>query len=298
MAGMVGALATLVPPSARARPLRRATQGVRSASPGTRQVRRGTRAADSALERSGIMSTSQALAAAFAVILASTVGAAEERHMNVAAATPPRGSVASPHRAFELVLSAGYIEPAGDIASGRPIHAVVGPGYVLGLDLGYRVTPRWGLLLGGSYHESKGEEALPRGSNARGAALGVKGVCHLLPFELVDPIVSLGAGYRALWESLPAAHDDVLLQGWEIATLQVALEYRGDPDVAFGPFAGVALNVFASRSNEASPASESVESARVHAFFSAGVAGRIDFGGTRTAPGGRSSARAPRGAAR
>src|SRR5262249_30304387 len=107
--------------------------------------------------------------------MAETTSSAEPRHRLLALAlllTARCGSGASPRtpaaadkagssdlvraafRALELGADAGYSQPLGWIAGGRPASSYVGPGFGAGALMGYRISPRVSVAAAGDFHES------------------------------------------------------------------------------------------------------------------------------------------------
>jgi Outer membrane protein beta-barrel domain len=188
--------------------------------------------------------------------------------------------IVSPHDAFEVGLTAGYTQPQGNLTSGTALTDQIGPGFVAGLDLGYRLSPHWALGVGGQYHESTIESALPSGSSARGIAAQIRLAYHVWPTQFADPYLAIGTGYRALWELPPGTNDDVLLHGFDLARVELGLEYRVTQDFSIGPFLAVDLNLFGWRDPESGPSAPLTDK-RVNAFFSGSFAARFDLGGSR-----------------
>jgi outer membrane protein OmpA-like peptidoglycan-associated protein len=186
----------------------------------------------------------------------------------------------APRRAFELGVDAGWTQPFGDINRGRSIGDLVGPGFGVGLGLGYRISPHFAVTLGGAYHESNEGRILPDSTEVRGLALSLTGTYHFRPYSFIDPYVSLGGGYRMLWQVPDAPQTQILTHGVQLAKLQVGVDYRVAKNVAVGPFVAADLNYFLWDNPEGPRGDLDIQANRVNTFISAGIAGRFDFGGS------------------
>ena len=181
--------------------------------------------------------------------------------------------------AFEVAVSAGYLQPLGSLSSSTAIGDVTGVGFVTGVDVGYRITPHWAVLAGGQYHLSGGGAVT---SSARGFAAQIGAAYHVWPDCFPDAYFALRSGYRLLWENLPNANDDVLVHGFDVARLELGIDYRASKNLAIGPVLTADFNVFAWRDPENGP-STPIDAKRVSAFVAASLVGRFDLGPARAA---------------
>jgi hypothetical protein len=193
------------------------------------------------------------------------------------------GSVEAPRKAFELGLSTGYTQGFGAInaAPGGLVGDIARGGLGVGLDLGYRIDPRLSFGVTGQYQELQGAAAQPPGFRARGAMVGVQAAFHALPYQRVDPWVSLGTGYRMLWSVPPGPAPNLLSHGFELAKLGIGLDVRISRDVALGPMIGGGLDMFFWQSPQGGVGNVAIADKRVSSFVFGGIGGRFDLGGTR-----------------
>ncbi|AUX24607.1 hypothetical protein SOCEGT47_051460 [Sorangium cellulosum] len=187
----------------------------------------------------------------------------------------------APGNALELGVSAGYAQGFGDIAGGRSLRDVSGAGTAVAVKLGYRATPKLGLGLTSSYEEYMATGPERQRTDVRGMTVGVETRFHLAPFERVDPVISLGSGYRAFATDAPGQRRDTITHGVELARLNATIDVRMSDSVALGPSIGGGLNVFLVESAGASGRAREVRDSRVNSFVFAGLEGRFDVGGQR-----------------
>jgi hypothetical protein len=187
------------------------------------------------------------------------------------------GNVAAPRGALELTTEAAFTQPLGAMSARSAISDHVGPGVELGLGVGYRAAPAWSVFVGALAHDSDAGSA--GGGSAKGVATLVGATWHALPYELVDPAVTIATGYRALWCHDAAGRALAARQGPELARVQMGLELRVSRGFAFTPFAALDTELLA-WGPDGSGASGSASGA-VSVFISAGLLGRLDVGGAR-----------------
>jgi hypothetical protein len=154
--------------------------------------------------------------------------------------------------------------------------SVAGAGFGVGVDAGYRASPRLSAGLSGQFQEFN---ALGDGS-ARGATVGLQATYHLAPFSRLDPYVSGGAGYRLLWDHPAGPRNDRLLHGPELAKLKIGLDVRATESLALGPAVGADLSMFL-WNNPEGRAGNAMIRPKVSTFVYAGLEGRFDIGGRR-----------------
>lgn len=192
-----------------------------------------------------------------------------------------RAPLRAPREAFELGLGTSYTQGFGNIAAARRLRDIAGGGIDLGLTLGYRSSPGVGLGLTTSYQQFRTAPSLRKGTDVRGAAMGVQASFHLAPFERVDPVLSLGTGYRFFWTAPPGPRNNVLTHGFELAKVSAGLDIRVSDSVALGPFLGGGLNYFVWQNPEGPQGNQKLQNRRVNSFVFAGLQGRFDLGGKR-----------------
>lgn len=183
--------------------------------------------------------------------------------------------VPAPARAFELTVGTGYTQPFGLLRSGVGFPSVARAGIGIDIAAGYRMTPHWGISLGGQYQELIAEQA----DATRGAAATAAVQYHLAPTTRLDPWLELGAGYRALW-SVPQNNGPVVLNhGFQLVRARIGFDLRASPDVAFGPVIGADLTTFLWE--DISGDNRAISNPAVSTFVFAGLQGRFDMGGTK-----------------
>jgi hypothetical protein len=112
-------------------------------------------------------------------------------------------SLSAPKSAFELSVLPGYSQPFGDIERGFSIRDTAGGGGSVQLGAAYRIAPRWSLgLVGGygQYGNGDGRATYVNAGDATTVMAGVEGAFHALPYGRIDPFVTLGTGWRGMWE--------------------------------------------------------------------------------------------------
>jgi outer membrane protein OmpA-like peptidoglycan-associated protein len=157
----------------------------------------------------------------------------------------------------------------------------MGTGIGLGVELGYRLSPHWSVGAGGQYHESNADDRLGSGARVRGGTAGLLGTYHFTPYERIDPYLTLGTGYRFLWQLPPGGQNNELTHGIEIAKAQLGADLRVSKNVAIGPMVGADVNVFMWNNPEGNRGNVALGERRLSTFGYAGLQGRFDIGGAR-----------------
>jgi hypothetical protein len=189
--------------------------------------------------------------------------------------------VAPVTRAFELGLGTGYAQGAGKLGGTMGnLEQVAGPGGLVEVDLGYRIIPQLSVGAYGTFSKFERGDRVVGNANVLGATAGVQAVWHVRADRSVDPWVSLGAGWKALWVN-PVNSPSTSLQGLELARLQLGVDYRVSRDVAIAPVIGGSLAMFISQENEMSSSLTEIQDKKVNVTGFAGLAGRFDLGGAR-----------------
>jgi hypothetical protein len=186
----------------------------------------------------------------------------------------------APMHAFELGIDGGYTQPFGNIDPSRPITNLADAGGAVGLTIGGRLGPHWSLGAYGQYHESTADPSFVGGTRARGVVGGILATYHILPYGMLNPYVSLGGGYRALFMLPPGPNNNETLHGLEAGRALVGVDFRVSKDIAFGPQVGATVDLFYFDDLQSAPVFF-VESARPTTFIFAGAAARFDIGGAR-----------------
>ncbi len=190
---------------------------------------------------------------------------------------PDPTNTAAARHAFEAVLDVAYVQPTGGVSDGHSIQEAVGGGVQLGLGLGYRFAPLWSLDLHGDFHDSQGR-GLGTTGDTRGMAIVVGPTFHVLPYEFIDPYVSLGTGYRLLIEQRDENRPTTT--GLDLLRIQLGLDVRMSSSVGLSLYIAGDVATFLWSSSESSFGALS-GGPKLNAFFSGGAQARFDIGGTR-----------------
>jgi hypothetical protein len=182
--------------------------------------------------------------------------------------------------AFELGLGTGYAQGAGKLGGTMGnLEQIAGPGGLVEVDLGYRIIPQLSVGAYGTFSKFERGDDVVGNANVLGATAGVQAVWHVRADRSVDPWVSLGAGWKALWVN-PVNSASTSLQGLELARLQLGVDYRVSRDLAIAPVVGGSLSMFISQENEMSNSLTEIQDKKVNVTGFAGLAGRFDLGGS------------------
>ena len=205
---------------------------------------------------------------------------------DAAMAPPPAPDVVereggAPDNAFEIGLQGGYTQPFGDVERNRSFGDISNAGGAVALDLGYRFTPYVSLSILSQYHEQVVNRNVVGESDLRGFAGTIQGTFHFMPYGGLDPYLTLGAGYRVLWEGIPGDDNDVLTHGFQLARAMVGVDFRVSDSVALGPVAGADLNLFLWERDGATTETREIDDPRPSTFVFAGLSARFDIGGRR-----------------
>jgi len=187
----------------------------------------------------------------------------------------------APRKAFEIGINTGYTQGFGSLQGGTAGGNPTDAGFGAGLDLGYRMSTKWSIQGYSQYNQFIASGMVATRTNVRSALLGVSATFHGMPYNRVDPWLSVGSGYRLLWQMPEGTGNDVLYHGFEPAKLQVGLDMRPSRDIALGPVIGGDVNYFVWKSPEMGPSNQMIADKRLSAFVFAGVQGRFDVGGYR-----------------
>jgi hypothetical protein len=190
-------------------------------------------------------------------------------------------AVAPVASAFELGIGTGYAQGAGKLGGTMGnLEDLSGPGGLVEVNLGYRIIPELSVGAYGSFSKFQKGDQVVGNANVLGAAAGVQATVHFRPDRSVDPWLSLGSGWKALWID-PVNSKSTSLQGLDLARLEVGAEYRVSPDVAITPVLGASLSMFISQQTEMTSSLSEIHDKQVNVTGFAGLAGRFSFGGAR-----------------
>ena len=181
--------------------------------------------------------------------------------------------------AFEIGIAGGYAQGTGDIGTGMAdLGDLTGAGGAVELQLGYRIIPQLTLGVYGSFSGYSDGDLIEQPTDVFGAAAGIRADWHFLPAADFDPWVSLGTGWRGLWLS-PEEGANTDLQGFEIARLQVGVDYRITPEVAITPVIGTSVTMYTQQDGPSTDGYESIDDPEAQLYFFGGLMGRFDLGG-------------------
>jgi hypothetical protein len=214
-------------------------------------------------------------ASTIAVITAvSGVASAQQRELPEANAS----ALGAAGRSVELTIQTGYAQGFGGAGRGLPsLGNMATAGGAVEVGAGYRLIPQLTLGVyasGGIF--GRGDQ-VDGSTNRSTATAGFEADWHFAPAgSRTDPWVSLGGGWRGWW-----LHEDgagtTAMHGWEIAKLQVGVDFRIDRAIAVSPMVGIDLNTFFTESSPASGGWRNVSNPNVNTFLFAGMQGRFDI---------------------
>jgi hypothetical protein len=218
---------------------------------------------------------SAATVAAF-VTMVGSVASAQQKDQPQESGHTGKDLGAATH-SLELTIGTGYAQGLGNVGDGQlALTDVAQAGGSIQAGVGYRVIPQLtlGVYGSGSMYGRGGQ--VDGSTNIYSATTGVEATYHILPAASeLDPWVSLGTGWRGYWEH--ADQGTTSMHGWQIAKLQVGLDYRIDKAIAIAPVVGADMTTFFTQATPASSGWESISSPKVNAFLFAGVQGRFDI---------------------
>lgn len=193
-----------------------------------------------------------------------------------------RAPVRGPRNALEIGVSAGYTQGFGNLEAGESVRDTANAGAGFGLNIDHRVVPSFSYGLDGTFQQFDVNDRVGGGTDVRGMTVGAHGTFHLAPYQRIDPTITLGTGYRMLWQAPEGDNNNILTHGIQLAKLNLGLDIRVSDSVALGPMGGADLNLFMWRNPEGSAGNARVEDTGVSTFVYAGVQGRFDVGGQRS----------------
>lgn len=212
-------------------------------------------------------------------LLVPTIAAAQPDELGTSASFDHR--VAPVENAFELGVATGYTQGAGKLGGGMSsLEDVASAGGAVEIDAAYRIIPNLSIGLYGTFSQSANGDQIASSTNVYGATGGVQAAWHFRPATSVDPFVNLGTGWRGLWLS-PSSGKTTSLQGFELARLQLGVDYRVSEDIAIAPVIGGSLNMFVSEDSPMTQDYTEIQTKKVNFTGFAGLAGRFDLGGKR-----------------
>jgi hypothetical protein len=210
----------------------------------------------------------------FLLAIAGTAAAQPSDTSATAAAPPAIGN------ALELTLATSFSQGTGELGGNLPaVKDVAASGVGLEGSIGWRINPN---LMIGAYGSVAGFGDRDNSDNGVVTlAAGLKADWHFQPAAAWDPWVSLGTGVKFM--GIEDGEDDRALTGFEIAKVQLGVDYRLSPTFAIGPVIGASAAMFNSQYDDVeSEVAMEIDDKQLNWTFSAGVMGRFDaFGTTR-----------------
>jgi hypothetical protein len=190
-------------------------------------------------------------------------------------------TVAPVKNAFEIAVGTGYTQGGGKLGGGiGNLEDISGPGAAVELDLGYRIIPQLTVGAYGTFSKYQHGDQLDSDTDVLGATAGVQAAWHVRPDTSIDPWVSLGTGWKGLWLN-PSSGKVSSLQGFELARLQLGVDYRVSKDIAISPVIGGSVSMFVSQDTPMTTDFTEIQDKKVNFTGFAGLSGRFDLGGTR-----------------
>jgi hypothetical protein len=189
--------------------------------------------------------------------------------------------VAPVNHAFEIAVGTGYTQGGGKLGGGMgSLEDISGPGGAVELDLGYRVIPELTLGAYGTFAKYQHGDQIASDTDVLGATAGIQAAWHVRPEASIDPWVSLGTGWKALWLN-PASGKVTSLQGFELARLQLGVDYRVSKNIAISPVIGGGVSLLVSQDSPMTTDYTEIQDKKVNFTGFAGLSGRFDLGGSR-----------------
>jgi hypothetical protein len=188
-----------------------------------------------------------------------------------------------PDRTFEIAIATGYAQGGGKLGGELgSLEDVAGPGAAVEVDLGYRIIPQLTVGVYGALAKSQHGDRIDSNTDVLGASAGVQAAWHFRPHVSIDPWVSLGTGWHALWLD-PDGGKATSLQGLDLARLQLGVDYRVTKEIAIAPVIGASLSTFVSQDSPMTTRYTEIQDKKVNVTGFVGLSGRFDFGGAERA---------------
>ena len=184
---------------------------------------------------------------------------------------------AVPDRNFEIAVATGYAQGGGKLGGTLGnLEDVAGPGAAVEVDIGARIIPQLAVGVYGTFGKSQHGDRIDSATDVLGAAAGVQAAWHFRPHVSIDPWLSLGAGWRALWLE-PGAGKVTSLQGVDLARLSLGVDYRVTNEIAIAPVIGGSVSMFVSQDSPMTASYTEIADKKVNFTGFVGLSGRFDF---------------------
>lgn len=180
--------------------------------------------------------------------------------------------------AVELVFGGGYAQGVGGAGTSGHLEDLSGPGGSIEAQVGVRIMPSLTVGGYGTFARYRRGEAMLEGNRAWGASAGVQATWHARPTRSLDPWISLGAGWRALWLTTREGESS-RAHGVELARVQLGIDYRVSRSLALAPVIGASASMFLVENTPMTEAYASIHDNRLNLYAFTGVFGRFDVGG-------------------
>lgn len=179
--------------------------------------------------------------------------------------------------ALEISIANTYQQAAGDYGSTMANMGDLGPGLGGELAVGARLTDTLAI---GVYMSLSGFSDGAANDRVAIGSLGVKADWHVQPRRSMDPWISLGTGVMEVWVGNRDTLDSRLV-GLELVRFHAGVDYRINPSVSIGPWAGVSATMFTHQQTSSMGGYAELDDKDVSLMVTAGLVGRFDVGLTR-----------------
>jgi len=185
----------------------------------------------------------------------------------------------APARAFELTFGEGYHQGFGQGSSKNEKLGDLGrAGLSMELGLGYRINPHFAVAFYMEGARYTNGSSVPREASSWGAAAGIEGTYHFMPFSRIDPWIGIGHGVRGYLVDRSDPGTKALL-GLDVARLRVGADFKVGSAFSIGPVVSASLTRFGGYHSSETSHPENIEDRGWSTFVFAGLQGRIDIGG-------------------
>jgi hypothetical protein len=189
-------------------------------------------------------------------------------------ARPADPAPAPADAAWHVRVGVGGVQGFGEIGLRAPaLDELGGPGGALDVGVGWRLDPRFNLVVSAAAAQFDGGSASPSAAPWTLAA-GLEAEIHILPDARGDPWLALGVGLRRYAVDRDGGRDEY--DGADFFRLRLGCDLRISRRLAIGPALGVALTTFTRQRVEGSAAHD-VASPSVGLFAFGGLSGRVDL---------------------